>query len=272
MTAGTHRVTRDGGGSGRLAGRGVVVTGATGMAADAAVRFVAEGADVVVLDRDPEQCAALGLEHVVVDLTDEAATEAAFAHACEVLGRVDAAYLVAGGSGRRHGDGALHEVSLAGWRATLDLNLTPAFLVARESVRAMLDQPRDSDGARGSVVVMTSVLADSPAALFATHAYAAAKAAAVGLVRGMSSRYAAEGVRVNALAPALVRTPMSQRAAADAGTLDYAARRQALTGGMLDPSDVTDVALLLCSRESRGMTGQVVTVDGGWGVLDAQPH
>ena len=254
--------------TGRLAGRTCLVTGATGMAADAARRFAAEGAAVVVVDRDEAHCVDLGLPYVVADLADEAATEAAFANARELLPRLDAAYAVAGGSGRRYGDGPAHTVDLAAWRATLALNLDPAFLTVREAVRWMLDQPRDADGARGSVVVMTSVLATSPGALFATHAYAAAKAGAVGLVRAMAAAYAADGIRVNALAPGLVRTPMATRAAADPATVAYARRRQALRGDLLEPEDVTDAALFLVARDSRAVTGQLIAVDGGWQVLD----
>lgn len=258
--------------TGRLAGRTCLVTGATGMAADAARRFAAEGAAVVVIDRDARHCAEVGLPYVVADLTDEAATEAAFARIRRLLPRLDAAYAVAGGSGRRYGDGPAHAVDLAAWRATLGLNLDPAFLTAREAVRWMLDQPRDADGARGSVVVMTSVLATTPAAPFATHAYAAAKAAAVGLVRAMAAAYAADGVRVNALAPGLVRTPMAARAAGDPATVAYARQRQALRGDLLEPDEVTDAALFLVARDSRAVTGQTIAVDGGWQVLDgAEP-
>lgn len=244
-----------------------VVTGATGMAADAARRFTDEGAQVWVIASDPGQCEALGLPYAVADLRDEAAAEAAFAAVGRSCPRIDALYAVAGASGRPLGDGPVHELSLAAWEGTFALNATPAFLAAREALRVMLAQPPGPSGARGSVVLMSSVLALSPTPdLFATHAYAAAKAATVGLVRTMAAYYGGRGVRVNALAPALVRTPMSTRAAADAASVAFAERRQPLTGGFLDPADVTGAALYLCSDESRAVTGQVLTVDGGWTV------
>ena len=252
--------------AGRLAGRRCVVTGATGMAGAAARRFAAEGAEVFVISidaadhADPDNSAA-------ADLSDEAATVAAFATARARLGRLDALFAVAGGSGRRFGDGPLHEVSLAGWDTTMALNATTTFLAAREAMRWMVDQPPDDDDQRGSVVLMSSVTAFDPSPnWFATHAYAAAKAAVTGLMRTTAAYYADYGIRVNALAPATVDTPMAARAAADSATVDHLKRKQPFAGGLIDPDDVAGAALFLCSRESRMITGQTLAVDAGWSV------
>lgn len=251
----------------RLQGKGCVVTGATGMAADAARRFAAEGALVFVIARNRDECESLGLPYAIADLRDEAATEAAFRSARDTCHRIDALYAVAGGSGRALGDGPVHELSLAAWEGTFALNATPSFLAAREAVRVMLDQEPASSGARGSVVLMSSVLAYEPApSLFATHAYAAAKAATIGLARTMAAFYATRRIRVNSVAPSLVSTPMSGRAAADPDSVAYAAWRQPLTAGFLEPADVSEIAVYLCSDESRAVTGQVFAVDGGWSV------
>ena len=113
------------------------------------------------------------------------------------------------------------------------LNATTTFLAAREALRWMIDQPPDEDGQRGSIVLMSSVTAFDPSPRwFATHAYAAAKAAVTGLMRTTAGYYADHGIRVNALAPATVDTPMAARAARDAATVDHLKRKQPLAGGL----------------------------------------
>ncbi len=251
----------------QLDGRGCVVTGASGIAAAAVRRFRAEGAAVVVIGKVADECAALGEPYAVADLSDEHQAVAAFATARDELGRLDALFAVAGGSGRRIGDGPLHDVSAAAWDGTLAMNATPAFLAAREALRWMLDQPADDDGERGSIVLTASVLAFDPAPThFATHAYAAAKAAIIGLARATAATYVADGIRVNVIAPGLVATPMAARAAADPAVMAFAAGKQPLAGGMLAADDVVDAAVYLCGRASRRVTGQTLAVDGGWTV------
>lgn len=240
------------------------------MAADAARRFAEEGATVFVIGKVEEECQALGLPFAVADLTIEKEAVSAFVAASRELGRLDAVFAVAGGSGRAAGDGPLDSLSLSAWDATLALNATTAFLTSREALRIMLHQPRDSSGLRGSLLLMTSVLAWSPApAFFTTHAYATAKAAVAGLARALASYYAPAGIRVNAIAPGLVQTPMSARATADPQTMAFVASKQSLRGGILSVADVTELALELCSERSRAVTGQVIAVDGGWSASDA---
>jgi NAD(P)-dependent dehydrogenase (short-subunit alcohol dehydrogenase family) len=117
---------------------------------------------------------------------------------------------------------------------------------------------------------MSSVLAESPEpARFATHAYAASKAAIVGMTRAMAAYYAARNIRVNAIAPAVVVTPMSARAQGDEELLAYLRRKQPTTNGIIDASDIAAAAWFLLSDASKAMTGQIVTVDGGWSVTSA---
>jgi NAD(P)-dependent dehydrogenase (short-subunit alcohol dehydrogenase family) len=116
---------------------------------------------------------------------------------------------------------------------------------------------------------MTSILAFHPSpAHFPTHAYAAAKGAIVSLTTTMAAYYAPRMIRVNAVAPSLTRTPMAGRAASDPETVAFAAWKQPLVGGLLEPEDVADAAAFLLSSEARAITGQVLKVDGGFSVSE----
>lgn len=255
----------------RLSDRVIVVTGATGIAASGAQRFASEGASVVVLARNPddsrELAEAVDGDFALADLRDEEATVKAFAEILDRHQRIDGLFAVAGGSGRKHGDGPLHEIPKSGWDATLDMNLTPPFLAARETLKAMLHAEQPT----GSIVLITSVLALHPAPeLFATHAYAAAKGAEVSMTKALAAYYAPQRIRVNAIAPSLVRTPMSERAFNDPVSSAYAASKQPLAAGFLMPDDVAELAVFLLGDESRHVTGQVIDVDGGWGVTEGK--
>jgi NAD(P)-dependent dehydrogenase (short-subunit alcohol dehydrogenase family) len=116
------------------------------------------------------------------------------------------------------------------------------------------------------------VLAFSPSiAFFATHAYASAKAAIIGLTQSAASYYAHANIRFNVLAPALVATPMSQRAQSNSAILDFIATKQPLNGGRIGhPSDLDAAAVYFMSDESGFVTGQVLAVDGGWSVSEGQ--
>ncbi len=248
----------------------VLVTGATGIAAATARRLAARGSRVFVVARTAERCEDLvtsldehGAGWYAADLRDEGAAGDAFAAAVTAMEGIDGVVAVAGGSGRRWGDGPLHEIPLSGWDETLRLNLTTTFLTAREAIRHM----RRAGG--GSIVLTTSVLGWSPSPEhFATHAYAAAKAAICGLTRTLAAAYATDAIRVNAIAPGLVLTPMAERAAQDAEILSFAATKQPITGGMIDADDVADaIVWALCNPQT---TGQVIAVDGGWTVSEGR--
>lgn len=266
----------------RLAGRVCLVTGSTGIAAASAERFAGEGASVFVTSRDEEHCRELADRIVAgggraafraADLADERQAGDAVAACVAAFGRIDGLFSVAGGSGRRFGDGPIHEVSGDAWDATLALNLRTQALTCREVVRAMLAQEPNASGTRGSILLMGSVTATDPAPeFFATHAYAAAKGAIAALMTAMAATYVGDRIRVNALAPSLTATPMAGRAAADPAIRAFAARKQPLAGELMDPDEVAHAAVYFLSDESRAVTGQLLKIDGGWSVVSVSPE
>jgi NAD(P)-dependent dehydrogenase (short-subunit alcohol dehydrogenase family) len=251
----------------------VVIGGTGGLGLSAARAFASEGAKLVLVGRDPARAkeAAGALSGPALGIAGNACDPntpvAAIQTALDQFDRFDGLYHVAGGSGRQRGDGPLHEITDGGWAYTLEENLTSLFYSNRAAAQQFLNQK-----SAGTVLNMGSVLGISPSsAYFSTHAYAAAKAAIIGLTRSAAAYYAPHGIRFNVLAPALVATPMSQRAQENEAILKFIATKQPLEGGRIShPSDLDGAAIYFMSDESRLTTGQVLAVDGGWCVSDGQ--
>ena len=247
----------------------VIAGGTTGLGLSAAQRLVEQGAQVAIFGRSQanvdQALALLGDQAIgmAADATDSASAEKVIALAVERFGRIDALYHVAGGSGRRMGDGPLHEMTDEGWRYTCDLNLSSVIYSNRAAVQQFLKQ-----GSGGCILNMSSVLGWSPEPThFASHAYAATKAAIIGFSKSTASYYAPQNIRINVLAPALVETPMSQRAVGNDEIMAFIKLKQPLDGGRVGvPADVDGAALFLLSRQAKFITGQVLAVDGGWTV------
>jgi NAD(P)-dependent dehydrogenase (short-subunit alcohol dehydrogenase family) len=188
-----------------LAGKRIVVIGGTaGLGLSAVKAFVAAGARVVAVGLKPENVA--NAQHEVGEAATMMCGDAsvagtgvsAVAKAVSAFGGLDGLYHVAGGSGRRWGDGPLHEITDEGWDATFKLNLTSLFYSNRAAVRQFLAQ-----GVGGTILNMGSVLGFSPSRMFfATHAYATTKAAVEGFTKSCAGYYAPQGIRFNVLAPA----------------------------------------------------------------------
>jgi NAD(P)-dependent dehydrogenase (short-subunit alcohol dehydrogenase family) len=241
--------------------RCLIVGGTSGIGLAAARRFQEEGAVLVVAGLAPPPDA---IPFLTCDATVAGQVEQLFAWAIERLGGLDVLYHVAGGSGRRHGDGPLHECSDAGWQATLDLNLTSTFLTNRAAVRHFLDRRQP-----GVILNLASVLPLSPAPrFFDTCAYTAAKGGVLALSRLAAARYAADGIRVNVLAPGLIDTPMAQRAMQDPAIQAFLRGKQPLAPGAGRPEDCSAAAVFLCSDEARLLTGVVLPIDGGWSICE----
>ena len=240
----------------------LLITGATGIAAATVRLATAAGHRVFVTSLNADDCALLDVPYLAADLTDSVQADAAVAVAVQTLGSLDGVFCVVGGSGRRFGDGPLDSCTDEGWSRTLSLNLDTTFHIARAALAQFLTQ-----GSGGSLVLTGSVLASHPEpGKFATHAYAASKGAILSLVTTLASYYAPQKIRVNAVAPGLVRTPMSQRAQTDSEILELMRTKQPLAEDLLDAEEIAKAALFLLSESSAQITGQTLTVDGGWSV------
>jgi NAD(P)-dependent dehydrogenase (short-subunit alcohol dehydrogenase family) len=261
--------------AGQLANkRCLIVGGTSGIGLAAARRFLEEGARLAVSGRDDptsyEGVASLsssGVFHCAdCDVRDGKQVDGLFAFAASALGGIDVLYHVAGGSGRKAGDGSLHECTDAGWQATLDLNLKSAFLTNRAAVRHFRAHRQP-----GAILNMASMLALAPSPhYFDTCAYTAAKAGIIAMSRLAAARYAADGIRVNVLAPGLIDTPMARRATGDAAIRAFLRTKQPLAAGPGLADDCAGAAVYLCSDSARFVTGVVLPVDGGWGVSEGQ--
>jgi NAD(P)-dependent dehydrogenase (short-subunit alcohol dehydrogenase family) len=254
--------------------RCLIVGGTSGIGLATAQRFLQEGARLVIAGLDDgngpsavqELKAFGGASFLACDGTSEAQVEALFAETSHRLGGIDIMYHVAGISGRRHGDGPLHECTQAGWQVTLDANLKCVFLTNRATVRHFLQQ-----GSGGAILNMASILALSPSPhFFDTFAYAASKGGVIAMSRQAAARYAAERIRINVLCPGLIDSPMAARAVAEPAIHTFLQSKQPLAPGPGKPVDCAEAAVFLCSDEARFITGIVLPIDGGWSLSDGQ--
>lgn len=251
----------------------VIIGGTSGIGLSAALTFIQLGAKVIAVGRNEQKCETakekLGANGIVAvgDAQEEKTAQTAIDLALEKFGSFHGLYHVAGGSGRRMGDGPLHEMTLEGWQKTFNLNLTSVMLSNRAAVQAFMQQK-----SAGSILNMGSVLGFSPSpAYFTTHAYAATKSAVIGFTKSIAAYYATYNIRANVIAPALVETPMAQRAAGDEKIMNFIKTKQPLDGGRIGkPEDTDGLAAYFMSDLSTFTTGQVVAVDGGWSISEGQ--
>jgi NAD(P)-dependent dehydrogenase (short-subunit alcohol dehydrogenase family) len=243
----------------------LIITGSSGMAESAVRLASSRGARLFIIGNKREECEALAasMPHTaygVADVRDEQEVDAAVEKAFAVMDGIDGVYNVAGLSGRSAGDGPLHLCSSDAWTLMLDVHARGTFHVCRSVLARWMDR-----GESGSIVNMGSVLATSPQRdYFATNAYAASKGAIEAMTVSAAAYYAPYRIRLNVVAPGLVRTPMSARAQQNQEILTFIAKKQPLYEDLIPADDVSRVALFLLSQEAAAITGEVVRAEGGW--------
>jgi NAD(P)-dependent dehydrogenase (short-subunit alcohol dehydrogenase family) len=243
-----------------LRGKVVVVTGGASGIGLATVRgFVAEGARVTVLDRDPEALARLaqddGVETRELDVTEAVAVDAAFDAVVEREGRIDVAV---NNAGVIRGLNWLHEVAERDWDDVLAVNLKGVWLCMRAELRHMHRQ-------HAGVIVNISSAAGLVGGPGVAH-YTASKWGVLGLTKSAALEYARVGVRVNAVAPGTIETPMGDAFALERRDDPFADAvvRQPHPLGIGRPEQVADAILYLAGDRSGFATGSTLVVDGGF--------
>jgi NAD(P)-dependent dehydrogenase (short-subunit alcohol dehydrogenase family) len=241
---------------GRLDGKVVVITGAGGgIGREAAVLFSKEGASVCVADvsaQQGEQTAASCFQPV--DVADPASVEAMYAATAERYGGIDVLYNNAGIMPAD--DASVLETAPDAWERVLDVNAKGVFLCCKHGIPHLLER------GGGSVINVASFVALVGAAT-SQIAYTASKGAVLSLTRELAVEFARRGVRVNALCPGPVETPMLMRLFED-DPAAYERRRVHLPMGRLAKArEIALGALFLASDESSYVTGSTFLVDGG---------
>lgn len=249
--------------AGRIAGKVAVVTGGCSGIGEATVRrFVAEGAKVVIGDIADDAGAALveelggsgAVTYFHVDVTSKDQVDALFRTAKETYGSVDIAFNNAGIS--PPDDDSILDTDLDAWRRVQEVNLTSVYLCCKAALPYMLEQKS------GSIINTASFVAVMGAAT-SQISYSASKGGVLSMTRELGVQFAREGVRVNALCPGPVNTPLLKELfAADE---ERAARRlvHVPMGRFGEPEEMASAVLFLASDDSSFMTASTFLVDGG---------
>lgn len=250
--------------AGRLAGKVALITGgASGQGRAAALRFAQEGAKVALSDVHAEggvQTMHMVLEHggeayfVQGDVSVEASARDMVEAAVRKYGALHILYNNAGIVGADI-DGDVTQLTVAAWDQILNVNLRGIFLCSKYGVPAIVQ-------AGGGSVINTASIAGLIGSPFAGHAYTASKGGVIALTRAMAMAYAPHKVRVNAICPGGVETPMTAHFKAEASLWQRYIASHPL-GRVGTPEDIVHLAVYLASDESSWVTGSIFTIDGG---------
>ena len=240
-------------------GRTVVVTGAaSGMGAATARLFAANGATVVIVDRNADGAANIAGQisgtSMAGDVGDSAFCDAVIADAVRQTGRLDAVVNAAGIIVRAAGQ----DTSDDDWHRIMRVNVDGTFFMCRAAIRAM----RAADG--GAIVNFGSIWGDLGSAGVA--AYCASKGAVHNLTRALALDHAGHGIRINAVCPGEVNTPMlqSERSSPVTSQMMEAIASTVPMGRLADPTEIAEVVMFLASPRASYMTGALVSVDAGY--------
>jgi NAD(P)-dependent dehydrogenase (short-subunit alcohol dehydrogenase family) len=236
----------------------VLITGGSGgIGSETARRVAARGDRPVLVARDPERLAHVAAEldapFFAADVLDADAMTKTVERIEAEIGEIDAVVHAVGSITIR----PLHALSLDDWRATLEINATSAFIVAKATVTKMMRRKR------GAFVFFSTVAAQT--GLQNHESISAAKSAIEGLVRSAAISYARYGIRFNAVAPALTKTELSRSLWSNETTLAASTAMHPL-GRVGEPADPAAAAAFLISDDASFITGQILGVDGGLGV------
>jgi NAD(P)-dependent dehydrogenase (short-subunit alcohol dehydrogenase family) len=238
----------------RFAGTIAVVTGAaSGIGLAITKRLLAEGAQVVGADLQAIEDLGDRFVGIQGNVTEEESAEALVATAVEKFGAVHAAFNVAGGAR----GGYIVDLAEADWDFTVDLCLKGVFLGMKHQARQMMRQ------GRGSIVNIASLNAHVP--MHAGSAYVAAKAGVEMLSRNGALELAEYGIRVNAILPGLVQTPLTRRHFDNPDALAAFEQRIPM-GRPAQPEEIAAPALYLASADASYVNGASLLVDGAWAV------
>jgi NAD(P)-dependent dehydrogenase (short-subunit alcohol dehydrogenase family) len=245
--------------AGRLQDRTAIVTGgASGIGLATVRRFADEGANVVVVDMDDEKGGAAAEEvrgsYVHCDVTDAEQVDAMVAHAVDTYGGVDIAFNNAGIS--PPDDDSILDTDIDAWRRVQEVNLTSVYLCCKAVI------PHMRERGRGSIINTASFVAVMGAAT-SQISYTASKGGVLAMSRELGVQFARDGIRVNALCPGPVDTPLLRELFAS--DPERAARRMVHIpmGRFADAVEIANAVLFLASDESSFVTASTFLVDGG---------